>query len=641
MNTFVDTTLLAQTALTTFKAPCRIAPSIIRNTVNELTGYGRIFRDEDLESLTAVATTVQKMVNGTAGPMLYLATQPTGWGKTSVVAASVKAIVNEPACADVGVLVLVNQLEQIPILVKRMGLRKDQFDVRTGKENEELNSMGRTSLFSKQKDRNQSHHDAQVLFTTQQKLRAMMAHQKDFEAMKFFEYRGRLRAVRLWDEAYVPIDPVTITTIEVAGFAERLASAGEQQAAAKIREWLASMAATLPEYSQVPTWAFHVQLNTDFDALMEALSEGGDEQAMIAEAMCWLDGKEVRVERQDYRHQTVTIAYRRSIPYNIEPLLIFDAGGKEAAHYRLMARNRGGIIKLPSVTKTYKNLTVRFWDRATGHAEYRKKKSIEEFADVVAQAICEKPRSEEVLIVHRRGVKAPATTLPALIRAKVAKLNGDPERLHFLQHYATNRHQHTKHVILVGVHQAPLTSIKALVYGATGKPMRARVSKRDVELMRMSRIMGDTNQAVGRGAVRHMIDGDVPIGCTLDLIASSWGPLGFRDPFGTLAEMFPGATIKPWYPTAKAKEENSLLAFVDAARIVLDDQQEVIVTLRELATIAGYSERTLQRALNSGELIALLAEHGLTARLKSGRWTLGRCQTRSAPGKGDRLHKEP
>ena len=49
---------------------------------------------------------------------------------------AVKAIVQDPAYSHVGVAIFVNYLDQIPILVKEMGLVNEQYAVRTGKKNE-------------------------------------------------------------------------------------------------------------------------------------------------------------------------------------------------------------------------------------------------------------------------------------------------------------------------------------------------------------------------------------------------------------------------------------------------------------------------------------------------------------------------
>ncbi len=201
-------------------------------------------------------------------------------------------------------------------------------------------------------------------------------------------------------------------------------------------------------------------------------------------------------------------------------------------------------------------------------------------------------------------------------------------KVHFItwgNHKATNEFQDIKHLVLVGVHQAPPSTIIAMIYGTRSKPMHALVSRIDTELMRMSRIIGDLSQAIGRGAVRQMtLNGDVPSGCTVDLIASSVGPMGFKNPLNTLQTMFPGATVKPWYPRIPTAKPSMDLLVVNAALSLLGDRCEVLVTSSEWANQAGYTTRTLQRSANKGVIFTLLNEHGVTARKQGQKWLLSK-----------------
>ena len=137
---------------------------------------------------------------------------------------AVRAILADPALAEIGVVIFVNQLDQIGRLVDEMGLLPHQFAIRTGKDNEALNAQGC-----------QDHREAQVLITTQQKLLRIISFQKDFES--FWQFRGKPRRVRIWDEAILPAEPIVITMDEIVGFGGQLTSHGEAAAAEIIREW--------------------------------------------------------------------------------------------------------------------------------------------------------------------------------------------------------------------------------------------------------------------------------------------------------------------------------------------------------------------------------------------------------------------
>ena len=324
-----------------------LALRIVANVVREMTRYGRTLRDEDLISIRAVAGTVEAMVCGTAKVVLYLSTQPTGWGKTAILVAAVRAILADLALAHIGIVILVNTLEQIPVLIERMKLKEEDYAVRVGTGEPDLNEMGLTGLCRTNGAKKVAHHYAQVLFTTRQKLsKGLMLHKRDFNDMTFFDYCGRAapaeievlkkdrscgskRQVRLWDEAYLPIDPVTIGFDEIAWFAGRLEYLGHPEGAKELKDWLQSVADGSPLYDTVPRWFIWTTWK-DGDDPIAVFAEDDERARTLFEAMYYLQGQSVRILRQDYNNKTLAISYRRSIPHNIEPLLIFDAGGGQA-----------------------------------------------------------------------------------------------------------------------------------------------------------------------------------------------------------------------------------------------------------------------------------------------------------------------
>lgn len=622
-----------------------LGKTIVSNAITEVAKYGRQLREEDFTSLAAVACVIEATVLGTAKPHLYLSTQPTGWGKTAILVAATLAILNDPTLGHIGIVVMVNTLDQIDALIARMGLRDHQYAVRVGDDEPDMNERGLTSLCKTMGAKKVAHRYAPVLFTTQQKItKALMPHQRDFERMPFFDYCGpaspdeietlkrkkscgQKRQVRLWDEAYLPIDPVIIGLDEIASFANRLDDLGLTKAAATLKGWIIRLRNIKPKSAGVPDWVREAMWpDGEVNELFARLSEGDKRWAAMCGALFALRGTSVRVLHQQYNNTTVAISYRRSIPYNIEPLLIFDASGNQAMEYKFLARNGGNVVRLPSASKTYRNLNVRFFDYKSGQAAYRTTATIDVLATAAAQAVMDKPSDQDVLIVHRKGEKAPATTLPASIQSKVRAMGGNENRVHFLtwgNHRATNEYQQIKHVILVGVLQAPPSAVIGMVYGTSGKPMHRTVNPMDIETMRMSRIIGDAVQAIGRGALRQMTaDGDVPKGCTVDVIASSKGPMGFKEPLNTLATMFPGSTVKAWHPNVPAAKPNMDVLVADAALSILEGKSEVLVTSGDWATQAGYSVRTLQRVINRASIFSALREHDITAQKQGQKWLL-------------------
>jgi hypothetical protein len=610
---------------------------IVASTLAGMQSHGHEPSAQAIESYRATAKFIQAMADGSADPVLAVATGPTGSGKTEEVAAAVRELLRDPAYRNVGILVLVSTLRQIVPLIERMELKPHQYAVKVGTdpENDELNGMGLVGLARSRKEADDAHHWAQVMFTTQAKLKYLTTeYGRSYRENPFFMYQGQPRRVVLWDEAFLPIDPIVITLDDIRLFAFKLAALGHAEAAKVLRVWADNIDDKQPAWDTVPAWALHLRWD---DELNTKLREGSDHEADVAEAMWVLNAKDVRVELEDHKkHSKVAaISYRHTVPHDIEPLLVFDADGDQKMHYHLTHKWQGKVLFLPKIEKTYSNMTIRHMDRASGQIVYRSKTQIEALGEIAAETIREY-EGEKVLIVTRLGKKAPATTLRPLIEGKVRALGGNPELLRFItwgQHKATNDYQDIKHVIIIGVHQAPLPTIIGLVHGTLKIPMTAKVRSIDVELMRMSEIRSDLLQAIGRGASRNMVNGDVPPGCTVDIIASSKGPMGFTNAKAELRQMFPSATVVPWEPKGKANGKEHI--GVEAAMQLLGQGEAITVTGAQWADKAGYKNpRTVRRWMNEGSLVKELTAQGITLEALAGKGGGYRLAKRTSSYKG-------
>ena len=99
---------------------------------------------EHWEGLREIIRVIEAMALGAATPDVFLTSLPTGMGKTTTVVECVRELlrIGEDIGHSPGILILTNTLEQIPTLINEMGLREDQYAVRTAQDNIELNSRG-------------------------------------------------------------------------------------------------------------------------------------------------------------------------------------------------------------------------------------------------------------------------------------------------------------------------------------------------------------------------------------------------------------------------------------------------------------------------------------------------------------------
>jgi hypothetical protein len=592
-------------------------------------GFMRTYREErglpvseeHREAIEQLATTIQMMAesNPNLPPLFLLSTLPTGAGKTTLMVEAVKAIVADPAYSHVGIVLFVSYLSQIPILVKEMGLREDQYAVRTGKKNKELNELGLTRLMKTETDRKSAHRYAQVLFTTHAKVRAVAVHQKNFTNSPFFKYNNVTRQVRIWDEAILPADPIVLTASNIEEYVRRLKGWDETKAAAMLEDWVTTLShAASDGVAKMPLFMLQMPFPPDdVDDDLEPVSERTRElyESDLAQTMHLLAGQKLRVH-YDAHTGTTAISYRESLPLEFAPLLILDAGGELAMTYHAWGEGRGNLRQLPSVNKTYVNLTSHYWNHRAGKTAHRDNKIIDELASGVASAIThirKENKNEDILVIHRLPQK-PYSDLKKRIKKAVRGMGEDTEGISFLHygcHTATNNFQNTKHVIVVGLLQYSDPEYHALWRAAKGVSVHVPALKDEVATLRLGTIKTHLLQAVGRSAVRKMVDGDVPEGCHLWIVFSSWatGKGGVSPEI--LLDTFPRTKLCRWQPLPE-KLRPGAERVVNAASAALAEQEEVEVCLRDLAAQAGLTWAPTQGHLRKPNVLRELCRRGIT-----------------------------
>lgn len=574
---------------------------------------------EHWKGLCAIAEIIETQANGSARKEFTYSALPTGMGKTSVLVEAVRILVSDPAFTDVGVVIFTNTLDQIPVLIGEMGLQPEQFAVRTGAANEELNQKGRGSwrtitrgprkgeLVWESDDK-----EAQVLFTTQQKLLNVARFRHDFETV--WLYRGKPRRVRVWDEAILPADPLTFTVPEIRHFAEDLILNGAKHVGETWREWTLGLPAEARTvgYSTAPEVLFRLSFN-DLDRLEQSvLAEGS-----AGEELASLGGRRVRVRPADASGSATAITYQNVLPDNFAPLLILDASGALRLTYEAWRLGRGGLRALPSPGKMYRNLTIYHWDHAAGKVTYRNPARQGELADAVLQALLQVPPDEKLLVIHRLH-RDPHPNFVRRVRTKVRAAGENPDRLQFIhwgKHTASNEHSDIRHVIVVGLHQYSLASNEALFRAAGGFPPNRKVSSEKLYKFRLGESAHHLLQAVGRSAVRRAVDGDVPKGCILWIVFSTIGHM--EVPRAFMEEIFPGASIRDWEPhgpqvrTSKLKSD-ARAKFLEALIAKLGSRDDISFEVYDLVPRSDSAGRQrAQRYLNDGEVMRVLAAQGV------------------------------
>ena len=409
--------------------------------------YGHRPSPAHWKGLRAIAETIEAQASGIAAPNFLLSALPTGMGKTTAVVESVKALVSRLDYADVGVVIFVNQLDQIRRLIDEMELAKELYSVRTGRENVELNELGRSD-----------HANAQVLFTTQQKLPHLLRYQKNFPDIPLFKFKGAPRRVRIWDEAILPAEPLTFTVKQFEEAAALLLKLGQNSASALLEDWVARKIPLFPSGTVIEMPLLTLELGWG--------NLNGVEKDADLSNLVWMSGQDVRLHKDDFFGVT-TISYRESLPREFAPLLVLDASGSLRLTYDLWEKGRGNLVELFSPGKTYNNLIIHYWDHAAGKSAHQDADKVQVLADGIANAVGSFSDNEDVLIIIRKQEDISYPNLEQRIKIKTGQRTG----LHFLtwgKHTATNEYADVKQVIVVGALQYPYAVNEAMARGAAG-----------------------------------------------------------------------------------------------------------------------------------------------------------------------------
>jgi hypothetical protein len=153
-------------------------------------------------ALEDIAKTLEAMADGYCPPKVLLSSCDPGVGKSQTVMHFARALVQDEAHGDVGMVVCVGRIEEAKSLAAELALPTESFTVLTS--DEEANALGSADPAN-----------AQVLITTQQRVERH-TRGRSFDAAMEFRYRGQPRRCRVWDEAWLPGTAISLNRDDLA-----------------------------------------------------------------------------------------------------------------------------------------------------------------------------------------------------------------------------------------------------------------------------------------------------------------------------------------------------------------------------------------------------------------------------------------
>lgn len=510
---------------------------LARRALTKLAGYFSTRNHnpspEQWDALAELAVALDDMANGTAKPVFFLSSLDPGVGKSQTLIHFVDALLESRAHEHVGVLLCVSRLSEVERMVQDIGIPPRMLSVRTS--DERLNSMGGADT-----------DQARIVITTQQMIESRLA-ERSFVEASLFTFRGEPRAVRIWDEAFLPGRPITLAADDLAFVLRRLS-----MLSAELRADILGIfndVENLPSGAiyQVPDFADRhpsVSLN---DAL--ATTEGGtgaedarkfraDEQAVLS-SLWYLSGKTVTI-RRDGRFGNAVLDFRETLPPDLAPMVILDASGRVRATYRAMEHERGNLVRLRSAPKRYAPLTVNIWQTGGGKSAFAQNGP--KLAAGIAKTIDTKPDQRWLVVTHRKDGRV--GNIEKTIKGLLTSTPVD--NVSFIQwgaHSATNEYADVPNVILAGTLFYRGSYYEALKRLAAGRRSGAgAVNEHEMEETQAGEHAHLILQALCRGSVRKS-DGDQCHPAEAWIIASVRSGIPAAIP-----SIFPGCQIKRWRP---------------------------------------------------------------------------------------------
>lgn len=504
---------------------------------------------EHSEALRAIIDTQSAMAEGRAANKVYLSALDPGVGKSQATAHFARTLVHSPDHGDVGMLIMVGRIEEAAGIARTLQDVRENLAVLTSDDKTNaLGGIGQEAVST-----------AQVLITTHQRAERLIRERRAFRTIEAFHYRGQPRAVRVWDEAYLPGAPISQDRAALLGLIRPLLIPYRKLADAI--ETFATKIKDVADTEQVNVPDFEAEAGA---SLMDVVNtvELNDEQLSSLMGLYAIGGTTVRAASNDLLGVSL-VSFEDVWPSDFLPVLVLDASGRVRATYSDMEKHRGVIERLPTAVKRYEPLTIHAWKTQGGKHAFHDRKKREPLLDGIAELILTKP-GENWLVVAHKDAKGLPPTVDAL-RRRLPGLNvggptpeGADEKpvdgaeptvrvITWGNHMAVNAYRDFPNVILAGTLFMRDSSYIALTHLAQGRPTKEGFRPRS-EIMATQK--GEHKhfilQALCRGRVRQL-DGEYCKPMDAYVIASERSGV-----IEQLTEVFPGCKMKTWREQPKA-----------------------------------------------------------------------------------------
>jgi hypothetical protein len=528
--------------------------------------------DEIERAFSLLKGKMQQALDGVLDPAVYVMSADAGTGKSTAVQALLAECKGKGFRGD-GTIIFLNTLAEVDAYVMGAKLDRADYAVYTSDPVYARYGAGREAAGT-----------VPVLFTTHSMARRRLAGRASFKDADCFHYNGQPRALRVWDEAFLPAEHAAFDLNALHMLPSALK--GRPRHLVAMFEALEQNRGTVEAGDLIPIPA---EIRDVVDAVLATGSKVTEQARRTLEALAKLAGSNAQINGSA-EAGWYCIGIGRPIPADMAPLFVLDASARLTGRYDDWSGYGMKVVALEPAVLDYGNLAVHWWDRGCGKTAMNKADDRRTIMGAVADLINSKPTEGFLLVMSKEfAVIGPegSSTVPGDLSGAVTDV-GRVSVTTWGRHLSSNDHRDLENVVILGSYNYGDSAYDALALAAGGAIIgTANVGDRRRE--EAGEFKHNVYQAVCRVRCRNRIDGDCePVNAYLIMTDSDRRRELVR-------AAFPNCSIETWAPLPiKEKKADRVLA--ELLRML---ELKSIVTKDELTAACGSGDRSYLTKVNN------------------------------------------
>ena len=548
--------------------------------------------DKKIERAFSLLTgKMEQALYGRLKSAIYLMSADCGAGKGEAVQSLLKDWKCKGFPGDGGAIIFVATLAEVDAYTRRAGLERADYAVFTPDETYKTYGAGRHAA-----------QDVPVLFATHSMAGKRLHGLASFADANDFLYRGRARALRVWDESFSPADYASFELNDLRMLPGSLRGCAKAD--------IAVIEGLLPDKADLVAGVM-LDIPTTIGEVADAVFKSGKklpERGKVAmEALAKLAGTRALVSGSHGEGWKLT-GIGRPMPTDIGPLFVLDASARLSNRYDDWSAYGLDIVRLDPALIEYSPLTIHCWDKGCGKTVLRNGSERSKIYGAITALINEKV-DESFLLVMAKEFSRTDTAGRSFLPDELHSGFIDPERVHVTtwgRHLGSNEFRDVANIVLLGAYEYGDGAYDAITLAGTGVTA-AMPTDKERRSTRDSEFMHNVYQAVCRIRVRNRIGAVCSPANAYFIMPDS----DYRR--ALIGHTFPGCTIETWLPALTATRQWKADLVLEKVLAALKGRS--IVSFKDIRDSCGSDERSfLTKVLKQSRFLEALERHKITVK---------------------------